>query len=542
MSYFSLAHESADSTDTLASDVSAQPNTLQASDAGLQEAATESFEEMNQEGKGLDLLQDGEEKVQDIKEEVVSATESDGLSPQALKYLQVSLQNIVGKSFANKRLPSMEAAEKQDPHLVARIALEGVVDTIKQFWLAIKNQVGKFWNATKDWYIKTFDVANKIIARAKALNEKTNSMTSSPTEKSFSMGGASLLSVNYQIKDPATCIKGLGVLKGVLDTVLINVSKQNQSEKADKLLNAAQKLAHAVRSNVTQASNDLPRIYTDSQLGQSFMGSFLEDAPKYDNLAKIPPSQDAEMVKKLGIDGSNTSYAISEPMPGNKSFFSILPHMNTDVSPKSLEETNTLLDNIKIFRWLLADTAAKPKEMEDEQDVKTLMSGQVDQIAGLCEDMGTTILKYKKEFEARDKYIQRVVKGFDTIMKELESDVVDHDKGGTSDETAQRAQMGTNGIQDEDASAKKNGINAPETQRLENITDKAADANNQTADLKTKDPISQVDKTVRKLAQAILGIFKKNMTISGAVISHSTKVCNAFLSWGEKSASQYGSA
>ena len=42
MSYFSLVHESADSTDTLANDASAQPNTLQASDAGLQEAATES--------------------------------------------------------------------------------------------------------------------------------------------------------------------------------------------------------------------------------------------------------------------------------------------------------------------------------------------------------------------------------------------------------------------------------------------------------------------------------------------------------------------
>jgi hypothetical protein len=567
MSYFSLAHESADSTDTLANDVSAQPNTLQASDAGLQEAATESHDVMEAEGKAVDLLQDGEDKVQDIKEEVVSATEADGLSPQALKYLQVSLRNIVGKSFANKRLPSMEAAEKEDPHSVARIALEGVVDTIKQFWLAIKNQVGKFWNATKDWYIKTFDVANKIIARAKALSEKTNSMTSSPTEKSFSMGGASLLAVNYSVKDPNACIKGLASLKTILDTILINVTKQNQNDKADRILNSVSKLTHASRSNLAQGNANLPRIYTESQLDKAMQGAFIEDAPTYPDLAKI--TIDAEMAKKLGIDTQTTSARMSDPLPGNKSFFVIGPSdtnkaLNTE--PKSIEELTGLFEQIKLFRWLVSDTSSKTKTMDEELDVKTLMSGQVDQIAGLCEEMGTTILKYKKEFEMRDKYIQRVVKGFDTIMKELEQEL-DHAKGGAETKADQLNSMTQTNYDDykksdaDHKAAQKAGDNAAADQalaqrnadfdnmkKINNASSVSSNPQTQAKNdqkfeaLKSDKSTDQIDKCVRKLAQSLLGLFKKNMTISGAVVSHTTKVCNIFLSYGEKSAAQYGSA
>ena len=562
MSYFSLAHESADSTDTLANDASTQPNTLQASDAGLQEAATESHDAMEAEGKAVDLLQDGEDKVQDIKEEVVSATEADGLSPQALKYLQVSLRNIVGKSFANKRLPSMEAAEKEDPHSVARIALEGVVDTIKQFWLAIKNQVGKFWNATKSWYIKTFDVANKIIARAKALSEKTNNMTSSPTEKSFSMGGASLLAVNYSVKEPNDCIKGLATLKTILDTILVNVSKQNQNDKADNLLNSASKLVQAVRSDNAQSAENLPKIYGSSQIGPALKGAFIDDAPKYDNLAKI--ATDPEMQKKLGIDTQSTTYAISEPLPGNKSFFVIRPANDVDpnIAPTSFEETINLIERIKLYRWLLSDTSAKTKEMDDEQDVKTLMSGQVDQIAGLCEEMGETILKYKKEFEVRDKYIQRVVKGFDNIFKELEQDL-DHTKGGVEDRNQQASAMNKTSYQDTQASnkelndAKASGdsarITAAQEKHDKNVAKQSAaagtyhtsmrsldEANKNLEANKSKKSTDEIDKTCRKLAQSVLGLFKKNITISGSIVNHTVKTCNAFLSYGEKSSAQYG--
>ena len=562
MSYFSLVHESADSTDTLANDASAQPNTLQASDAGLQEAATESHDTMEAEGKAVDLLQDGEDKVQDIKEEVVSATEADGLSPQALKYLQVSLRNIVGKSFANKRLPSMESAERADPHLVARIALEGVMDTIKQFWQAIKNQVGKFWNATKSWYIKTFDVANKIIARAKALNEKTNSMTSAPTEKSFTMGGASLLAVNYSVKEPNDCIKGLATLKTILDAILVNVSKQNQNDKADNLLNSASKLVQAVRSDNAQSAENLPKIYGSSQIGPALKGAFLDDAPKYDNLAKI--ATDPEMQKKLGIDTQSTTYAISEPLPGNNSFFVIRPANDVDpnIAPTSFEETINLIERIKLYRWLLSDTSAKTKQMDDELDVKTLMSGQVDQIAGLCEEMGETILKYKKEFEARDKYIQRVVKGFDTIFKELEQDL-DHTKGGVEDRNQQASAMNKTSYQDTQASnkelndAKASGDNARITAAQEkhdkNVAKQSAaagtyhtsmrsldEANKNLEANKSKKSTDEIDKTCRKLAQSVLGLFKKNITISGSIVNHTVKTCNAFLSYGEKSSAQYG--
>ena len=49
-----------------------------------------------------------------------------------------------------------------------------------------------------------------------------------------------------------------------------------------------------------------------------------------------------------------------------------------------------------------------------------------------------------------------------------------------------------------------------------------------------------MDKSVRKLANSVLQQFKKQIALSGTILTHSIKVANAFLLYGERSIAQYG--
>lgn len=579
MSKFSLIMESADSTDNLGSAAAAEPNNLQISDAGLQAAAVESFEEMQAEGKGVDELGEAQDKVLDIKDVVTEAAYDQGLSPLALKYLNVSLRNIVGKSHTNKRLPSMEAAEKNDPVLVARIALEGIKDTISQFWTAIKNQATKFWNMTKNWYIKTLDGSNKIIARAKALEEASGNTQGSATEKSFEMGGAGLLAVNYQVKDPNSLITGLGELKKVLDQNLLYVKNSNSSEKAEEVVGGVKEILTALRKvktgiahnsdpNNTSIPDINPPEVADKLNKAAELHKKLTDDQLKDNYTFLSAGQDDELLKLYQAGNVDIVVLRSQNLPGNRNVFTSLNGKNTPL-PKDVEGFTNFFKSI---RSVLGATSAKPKEMDDNSDVKTLNPSQVGNIASLCLEMGEATLEYKKEFEARDKYFNTLIKGFDNIMKELEGQNVTFEsfngfameaivQGGTNPNgggnintpvtnAAQQAQAANQAKMSNAAAAQNtvqgNNQNASTTtgagqaggSQTQTGTGGNQQQNQQQQAIEAKAD-DKVDKEIRKLSQAWLGLFKKDISLSGALITHSMKVCNVYLSYGEKSLAQY---
>lgn len=525
LSIFGRAQESADNIDNQNDDTQ---SAIASNDAGLIEGAMEDHDEMMKTSDSVDELMDGEDKLNELVDVAAESYKDNGLTERGLRYLKIAFKNIVGKNIADNKTPAMESFAITHPMQVTAIALEGIADTIKQFWQAIKNQMGKFWNQTKSWYVKTFDVANKIIARAKALEDKSAVLATSPTEKTFEMSGITFLSVNYQVKEPAALIKGLGDMKNILDASLDNITKANQSNKTDAILNYAKAMLTQTRSDLTALSK-----------GKSPSGAVLKEnmdvTAQESGLIALIPNQtgDKEMLTRLGVAPGQV-VTESAGLPGNRKLYNAA-ELVLDRDPTM----DDVITSIKSHRLILSDSQAKPKEMEDSLDVKTLNSSQISQIAGFTGEMGETILGYKKEFEARDKFITNIIKGFDQIVKELD--------GTPVQQPAPKPQPTT--------------TPAPSTQSTQPAptptpapTPAPADtpapapaqpaATTQQADGSELDnpasPVDAVDKQIRKLANATLQQFKKEISLSGTILNHSIKVANAFLLYGERSLAQYG--
>lgn len=513
-SIFGYASESADDQTDLP-----EPTVDDSNVAGLSEAVMEDHEEMMKTSNSIDELVDGEDKLNELVDVASESYSHNGLSERGLQYLKIAFTNIVGKSIANKKTPAMESFKITNPLHVTAIALEGITDTIKQFWEAIKNQMGKFWNQTKSWYVKTFDVANKIIARSKTLDDKAQTLTTSPTEKSFEMSGIAFLSVNYQVKDPAPLLKGLTDLKNILDASLLNITKSNQANKTDNILNATKAMLVAGRADATNQANGKPFNF-------SVFNEMFDETAEEGPLTKLIVAQasDPELMKKLSVTQGLAVFE-SQPLPGNRKLYNVVTTQRTPTA-----DLDAIVELVKSHRLILSDTAAKAKEMEDSADVKTLNSSQISQLAGVTGEMGETMLGYKKEFEARDKYIKNIIKGFDSIVKELEGTPVEQPKPKPAAPTpAPVATPATTPPATDPATPATTPTVAATTQQ-----DGEGELDNPAK------PSEAVDKSVRKLANCVLQQFKKQIALSGTILTHSIKVSNAFLLYGERSIAQYG--
>lgn len=531
-SMFNLALEGADSTDSLSGDSTPTP----VNEAGLLEGAMEDYAEMRETESSVDKLIEGQDNLTEIVEVAQESLNDQGLSPRSLSILKLVVKNIVGKNIASRSIPSMESYDITHPKQVTAIALEGVTDTIKQFWQAIKNQMGKFWNQTKAWYLKTFDVSNKIISRAKALEEKAGQLSTVATEKSFEYSGANFIKFNNDVKNTANVIKGLKNVRQLLDEVLLQLNTINQNDKSEKVLTISRNKLTAMRSAATKnavGANYSPAEY--QELLQALTDS-IEPESSIIKMATIDV-KDAKMLEKLGVAGNqNVAVKSTDVLSGDMRLYRCFDPNILSVKGNNVN-ISQFTEHLKNKRFVLTDATPQPRTMDDNVSVPTLNASQIVEIAGTCGEVGEIIGKYKQSFEARDKYISKLVKGFDQIIKDLDGTDVQHSNAQSQGSNHQRSHQ-----------AQSNFVNA---QRNQNNPQQPAQQPQQapateSADSSTPAPAPEnkandsVDKDIRRLANTMMANFKKSVSISGVVITHSIKVANAFLTYGERSLTQYG--
>lgn len=537
-SHFQMALESGDSTDsvsTYSTGSTEEHHQLMNESLGLENDIIDANHDMEKDGKDVEELMVGSEEVQEVQEVVQEAYHKGGLSKEALHLLTKTMSGIVGKRYAAQAVPAHESYERYDKREVTRVALEGIKETLKQFWGAIKGQVTKFWNTTKQWWIKTFDGSKKIISRAKALDERANNLSGTPTEKNFEMSGTGFIQVNYTLKNPKDNIDAFAGLYKLLEVTHKSLDKANSNDKSDQLLNKVNEGIRKARSNATNGGG----LFNDDNIGNLIVGSYSEEIPDFSEFAK--PVQNEDLNKNLGIDPQTTQVLESNHLPGNRTLFITGPTSdNPDTG--SADGISRYVDSIKLYRFTLGETAYKSKETQDELTVPVLASGQMSAIASICEDVGNLVFKYKTEFEARDKYFNRIVKGYDTMIKELDGTPVQNDiKDGSNDN--QNNNNSNNGGNQNSNNGNNNSGNNNQNQNQGNNSNQ--NGNNQgnpaqeSADDNTSPANSSVDKEVKKLANASLGLFKKVISLNGALITHTMKVAAAFLTYGERSLQQY---
>lgn len=597
-SIFTNASESSDVMNEFEAVV--DPQTLAEASA----VVMEEYQDVEASGKLADALVDEQAKVMDIQDDVEVALEHGGLSPRAQRILKKSLIAIIGKNLTSQRIPAMESDDRETKVTATVLALEGIMQTVKDFWTAIRNQVTSFWNKTKSWYIKTFDVSNKIIARAKAVSDRTNAIAAAAKENSFEFSNIKMLAVNYQVKDPNACIAGFEALNQVINGAVENLSKENSSAKADALLDNLKNMLSSTRNNASKQFQENATNGQANDVGQLFskaINDWYTSNQQENPFKPVLNQQVNDPALRTKLNGADDRIEVLQGplLPGSRALFhtAIDVQKNPNVDPIELLKAN---------RPVISDPVAKPKEMEDSGDVKTLNSGQITKIATIAEEMGTTILKYKKEFEARDRYFNKMMKGFDQMVRDIDGSNIatesfdgfamegngnnnnqrysrqqripqngskqnqTNSNSATTNTTQTTANTSTSGGTSAASnnsnsnnnvnsnSGSNNNVNtntttttttnnqnvnpAANTTATQTIQSTNQQSNNQQdqKDEAEKKAIEAVDKYFRRLVSAFTGSFKRDISYQGQLITLGIKSANVYLTYAEQSLSQYG--
>ena len=418
MSAFQFAIESADNAEFNEAPLAngEETHTVANAIAEAQDLAQEAADE----DQVADKLEDEQEQAEDLAEEVEDTVAQEGaLDATSARLLKVALSNIVGKAHAKKTLPATESYSggRQAGREATRIALEGIKDTLKQFWEAIKAQFKKVYQKVKDWMIKTFSAAKKLQARAEALQNKANSTVGSIEDKSFSFSQTKAIAVEGKYNEPGKLTSSLNTLQEVIKGTITEMKKDTVDAKIDDAVNAIKASftgSGKNRSLNTQTINALQDAVKGTVKGATAAATnatIVGDKTKYD-----AQFGDANEVTVTGVFG----------LPGGRAIIVVEPKI-------AAADLKTAIKVLKGAKLVMASDRYNPRDVT-EGDVKTLTTSQIDKVCDDVIEIAEIAYTYEKAWERRDKFQSKLEREVDQIVKEVDQE--DHDK---VDSTVQRA-------------------------------------------------------------------------------------------------------
>lgn len=136
--------------------------------------AGEAEGEFEEQGDNVEELGEISEGLESILISMESAMQDGGLNPQAALFMQHAVQAHVGRLGleASDVTPSMESFGGASGQAAATtISMEGIGETLKKIWMAIKNAVSKAIQAIKNFFAKIFGGVGKLKSRHEALKK-----------------------------------------------------------------------------------------------------------------------------------------------------------------------------------------------------------------------------------------------------------------------------------------------------------------------------------------------------------------------------------
>lgn len=413
MSAFNLAQESADAENEQTPAATATPE-VDSATAELNEAnAAET--EVAQEDDTAEQIETEQDQLGEIEDEV--AQESNGLSPVAARLLSQSLKRIVGKQQATK-IHAMENYQsgRSGQMEARRIALEGIKETLKQFWEAIKAQLKKFYNKVKTYFVKAFSAARKLKDRAEALQKKAGSTVGTIDEKQFSFGQTKAIAVDGKYNDVNTLTTGLNnIRKWVVGNLTV--------QKADVYESAVGKAQTAIETSVKSIASDLKNS-NGSAKASAFIGAKnIADSLKDLGSVGISPLNASKPEPKLfemyaGGKDSTDKVLQSVSLPGGKALFGITPDLN--VTNTDIEGVVDWTKCVKNARIVIGNDKHTPRDVT-EGEVKTLSISQVDKVCDDVIEIAESAYTFEKAWERRDKFQSKLERDVDSIIKDVNS-------------------------------------------------------------------------------------------------------------------------
>lgn len=202
------------------------------------ESACLDVEEANREvlsiESNIEDLEDIAIGIESITESLEASLERGGLDAVAAQFAHHAVDAHVSRLGMNAedQIPSLESfGGDTGRESATTISLEGVKETLKNIWNAIKAAVEKAIKAVADFFAKIFGGVDKIEDRIRALKKEVAEIKSSNKEvkakAKVKVGSANTIKLDNKV-DGASLIKGMGNLeavnKGVFGTTVATIS------------------------------------------------------------------------------------------------------------------------------------------------------------------------------------------------------------------------------------------------------------------------------------------------------------------------------
>lgn len=236
----------------------------------------ESFSEAEQGSDDVQELGDISEGLESIVASMEACMEDGGLTPQAALFMQHAVNGYTRRLglSASSITPSMESFGGASGQAAATtISMEGVAETLKKIWVAIKNAVSKAIQAVKNFFAKIFGGVAKLKSRADALKKAVGELSADGKGK-MKVPNANTLRFKGKANTgdiinglKATNKLGAETYGQVLETAnlyykiavdkVLNRAELNDAAEAEvkAALGKAQEDAHKVFEKVTAVSN-----------------------------------------------------------------------------------------------------------------------------------------------------------------------------------------------------------------------------------------------------------------------------------------------
>lgn len=334
-----------------------------------------------------DAVQAGEE-LESIGEVAVEAVESgEGMDETSAELASIAIESIrsrLGIRSETRLVPSCESFGNTNTKMMStKLVVEGITDTIKSIWKAIKAAALRVWEILKSFFAKLFNSASMLSKHIQGLRERARSMPagSAPKEKTIKSAGVA----------KAFSISG----KADYETV------KTITENTASMVDVAGKIGKEQLS-VSNAASAL----ASSDINSANVSAFLKaQAAASDNVTAAvkvfkATTGDLAAIPAKGPKNSKTT--------ANYTYGPFVGNVVLNVS-----HTQSELLGQKAVRAHLSFIPAKGKVAES---VKALSLNEVQEMLGTAAKVANTLADWKKvqgEYEAITKAVNKVA---DVVM------------------------------------------------------------------------------------------------------------------------------
>jgi hypothetical protein len=365
--------------------------------------------EDQQEG---DLLSEAVDTYPQVVEMIEDDIENNGgVSTESAKYLNFILNRAGLEGIINVSVEDF--ADNTRRLNATRVSLEGIKETLRNWWENLLNWFKKMREKLKKWWIKNFSAAAALKSRATNLQERAKKITTSNAkEKKLTFNRLqSTLFVNGKFPG-AQLPAELKKLSDVGQT-LFNDWQQEGIKSAEKILDVvstAQLDAAGIAKFATDLQSAIQTEVTFKPAGfNNVTGTDVPDDYAKNNDARYNVSRTAEL-------------------PGQKAIYlkQLGNNANQGGGGEGLAKLQSSVDWLSTRVFKLDNVVKKPKEDGDTQ-IDTLTPTSIIEICGEIETFSTIIENYQRNFKAQETAndnIDKFKKIADQVPDDNERDVV----------------------------------------------------------------------------------------------------------------------